>query len=494
MSPRSLHVAALLVLAVGLAPARADVVRLTSGGVIRGEVVSETRAEVVVRTASGTAVIPRREVEAVEREPVGSADALEAEYRARLRSIDARDPEARYALGLWLKARGALSLARREFEAALRLDPTHRFAREELQAGAARGRAAPGATAGSSLASRPEVTRALEALRAGDDVDAAWVALDALDPEERLALAAALRDVARELRRAHERAARRARELTGRYDPAVGADALRARALARWELARDEALAAIFDDASAGPAVAERVARARAAWLALDALQRRDLQGLLALGEDEAQALRADLLGARRRLEALAAACAARGLDVDASPAAATDVIEALLAERAGVAAGELTGWDAALARRLADERVLARSVEALRACDPALRPTADELEQVRLTNEHRMALGRRALALDLAAAAALRARDQAGVLGSADPSADAAPAAGGAGGEVTAEGVESARAAHELWTGSAAHHRTLLDPAWRTIAARRDGARWTQRFGADQPPSVATR
>ncbi|MBX3467892.1 MAG: tetratricopeptide repeat protein [Planctomycetes bacterium] len=160
MSPRpALLVAALLLAAGAAAPARADVVRLTSGGVVRGQVVSETRTEVVVRTASGTAVIPRREVEAIERDDAGAADpgaALAAEHARRLAALDPRDPEARYALGLWLKARGAHALARREFEAAVALDPQHRFAFEEL-AGARR--------AGARRPARPRPGRAPDRAR-----------------------------------------------------------------------------------------------------------------------------------------------------------------------------------------------------------------------------------------------------------------------------------------------------------------------------------------
>ncbi|MCO5167279.1 MAG: CAP domain-containing protein [Planctomycetes bacterium] len=498
MSSRPVLVAALLLVAAGAAaPARADVVRLTSGGVVRGQVVSETRTEVVVRTASGTAVIPRREVEAIERDGTGPDDAvvaLEAEYRRRLAAIDRSDAEARYALGLWLKARGAKALARREFEAAVALDPAHRFAREELGARGGAGRTAPGATpAGAALVAGPEVGAALSVVRAGGPAEAlalAWRTLDALDVSARPALAAALHEVERDLRRELERAARRGRDLLARQGP----EAARLRALERWRAERDEALAAV---AAGQPAAA--VERARAAWAQVDALQRRDLRPVLELEPEAAAAVRRALLSARARLAVLLAALDVRGLASDDPPPELPAPALALLAARAGdVAAADLGPWDAALVERLGWERVLAHNVAVVRSAPPAHRPTPDELEQVRLTNEHRLALGRPPLELDLRLVSAARGHaddmarlgffDHASPVPGCESPHDRLARAGyaGAGGENIALGPDAARAAHEQWVGSPAHHRNLLDPAWRAVGVGRAGRLWTQCFGVE--------
>lgn len=118
-----------LILWLGLAaPTLADVVHLVGGGALEGQVVSEEKGLLVVRTANGsTIVVPREQVREVER-----GASVEELHRARLRRIDPRDAEARYALGLWLKSLRRPDLARREFLAVLLLSPDHRFARGEL--------------------------------------------------------------------------------------------------------------------------------------------------------------------------------------------------------------------------------------------------------------------------------------------------------------------------------------------------------------------------
>ncbi|MBX3467891.1 MAG: hypothetical protein KF878_13510 [Planctomycetes bacterium] len=171
----------------------------------------------------------------------------------------------------------------------------------------------------------------------------------------------------------------------------------------------------------------------------------------------------------------------------------------ALLAARAGdPAAGDLAPWEAALAERLAWERVLAHNAAVARAAPAALRPTPEELEQVRLTNEHRMALGRAPLELDLRLVAAARGHaadmarlaffDHASPVPGCESPGDRLARAGyeGPGGENIARGPETPRAAHEQWTASLAHHRNLLDPAWRAVGVGRAGRLWTQCFGAD--------
>lgn len=119
----------LLLACLGLA-ARADVVVLTSGAKLEGEVVAETREHLVVRTAGGTTAVPRRLVARVERRGLDAS--TEAEYRARLARVARGDAEERHALGLWLLSVGADDLARGELQAALALDPNHAFAKEAL--------------------------------------------------------------------------------------------------------------------------------------------------------------------------------------------------------------------------------------------------------------------------------------------------------------------------------------------------------------------------
>ena len=122
----TLTLAGLLSLAAAPA-ARADQVILTSGGRVRGKIVRESRRAVTVRTRGGTTVIPRDEIDRIER-----GATIFDKYKQRLKKIDGSDPDAHYSLGLWLKKEGERSLAKKEFERAIELDGDHRFAREEL--------------------------------------------------------------------------------------------------------------------------------------------------------------------------------------------------------------------------------------------------------------------------------------------------------------------------------------------------------------------------
>ena len=145
---------ALVALALASAAASfADVVHLNDGSTLEGQVVGENGDRVVVRTAAGTTVVvPRPEVTRVER-----GMSVEEQHRARLRKVDPRDPEARYALGQWLKSVRRRDLARREFLAVLLVEPDHRFARAELGQVRQEGRwveAEPAATSSPSLPSQ----------------------------------------------------------------------------------------------------------------------------------------------------------------------------------------------------------------------------------------------------------------------------------------------------------------------------------------------------
>ena len=124
MNLRTLLVAAAAALCLGAGTAEADVIRLGSGGVVRGEIVKETSREVVVRTLGGTTVVPRGDIESIER-----GESAESQYKKRLAKIDAQDPEAHYTLGLWLKSIRARTLAQREFKRTIELDSDHSFAR-----------------------------------------------------------------------------------------------------------------------------------------------------------------------------------------------------------------------------------------------------------------------------------------------------------------------------------------------------------------------------
>ncbi len=111
-----------------LTGAHADVIHLNTGGVVKGEIVSDDDYEVRVRTKSGMiTVILREDIERIER-----GDSPEQVYRKKLAKIDSGDVEAHYELAMWAKKIRLGELAKDEFNKVIILDPGHPYARAEL--------------------------------------------------------------------------------------------------------------------------------------------------------------------------------------------------------------------------------------------------------------------------------------------------------------------------------------------------------------------------
>lgn len=287
---------------------------------------------------------------------------------------------------------------------------------------------------------------------------------------------AVAKDEVRARAKADERCARRVQRLFDDFT-SPKARKVRERALAQWGAAREAALAVIFDetiypDADHGrvgqPIVDEKVDAVRAVWPAFDALVRRDLAPLLALEPAQAAALLAEA----RQVELI-------------EPAAL-----ALLAARAGDAThGELPAWEALLAQRAQDEQVLADNARVAAA-------TSAEREQVRLTNEYRLMLGRPALRLDARLVASARGHaldmERLGFFDHTSPLPGKASfgeriqAAGypSPGGENIALGMSTPAAAHLGWYRSSGHHRNLLSSSFTAMGSGSAGKHWVQNFG----------
>lgn len=117
---------AVLILAFVAVPAQADVLHLKNGGRIEG-VVTERGDEYVVEHRFGTATVKKADVLRVEKK-----ESLQEKYEKRLAGIDREDPDARVALGHWLRENGWEAQAVKEFVAALALDPEHHGAHTAL--------------------------------------------------------------------------------------------------------------------------------------------------------------------------------------------------------------------------------------------------------------------------------------------------------------------------------------------------------------------------
>ncbi|HVY61988.1 MAG TPA: DUF1570 domain-containing protein [Planctomycetota bacterium] len=132
MRTSSWGIAAALVATVagGLAlagKARADVVYLEGGGRVRGEIISETPQQVVVKTPTGAIVVKRDEIARIERDRNP-----EQEYQERAKKIADGDAAGWFELGKWASAKGLKEPAEAAYRKAIAFDPEHAGAREAL--------------------------------------------------------------------------------------------------------------------------------------------------------------------------------------------------------------------------------------------------------------------------------------------------------------------------------------------------------------------------
>lgn len=152
-----------------------------------------------------------------------------------------------------------------------------------------------------------------------------------------------------------------------------------------------------------------------------------------------------------------------------------------------------------ALSRRVMDfnEARMMRASKAKKELVEDQRPSKAEIEQVRITNEYRLMLGRRALVWDprLQAATDHHSRYQSkwGVLShyeEKDPEHyDFGKRTRLAGypagrGENCSMGRADPRGTHDAWCSSAGHHRNLISAGHTEMASAVAGNYWTQNFG----------
>ena len=139
----------------------------------------------------------------------------------------------------------------------------------------------------------------------------------------------------------------------------------------------------------------------------------------------------------------------------------------------------------------------MARALKAKRDLEGPLRPSKSEIEQVRITNEYRLMLGRCALAWDPRLQAATdhhsRYMSKWGVLSHYEDKDEAhhdfrdrCKLAGyeHGRGENCSMGRADPQGTHDAWCGSSGHHRNLLSAGHTEMASAVAGNYWTQNFG----------
>jgi uncharacterized protein YkwD len=124
---------------------------------------------------------------------------------------------------------------------------------------------------------------------------------------------------------------------------------------------------------------------------------------------------------------------------------------------------------------------------------------SAVERTQLRITNEYRMLLGRRALALDerllLAARDHCHEMFRCGYFGHEGASPESRTLelrirARGYEGSRMGENIAKAQsplAAHTLWFRSSGHHRNILNAGWTRMGSANAGDLYTQNFGTSE-------
>jgi formylglycine-generating enzyme required for sulfatase activity len=104
---------------------QADTVYLKGGGRIDGKIVKQDETWVHVETR-------KFGVQKIRRQNILRVLTAEDEYEERKKACGAEDAKARYELGLWCKENTLFKQAYQEFRAALKADPDHELARQEL--------------------------------------------------------------------------------------------------------------------------------------------------------------------------------------------------------------------------------------------------------------------------------------------------------------------------------------------------------------------------
>ncbi|HZV02478.1 MAG TPA: CAP domain-containing protein, partial [Planctomycetota bacterium] len=285
----------------------------------------------------------------------------------------------------------------------------------------------------------------------------------------------------------------------------------REKAWSDWDKARDVAIRTIFDlkiypDENHGRVgqkiVDEKVDAVRAAWQFLDPQVQRDLSRFLATSEADAKRTIQLLQDARTREKACLAWLEAKGDKREATSEPAT-IEEALLTYRAGefqaafTLASKLSGYEKELVKRIRDQRVLDYNNAFKTAkVTKGKQPNGQEIEQVAITNDYRIMMGRPAIEIDTRLVEAARGHSEEmtrlGYFEHMSPVAanktpwDRMKNAGyeGAGGENISLGSEAPKATHIAWYNSSGHHRNILGAEWNAMGAGKDGRHWTQDFG----------
>jgi uncharacterized protein YkwD len=500
-----------VVLIVCCAIASGDVIYLNTGGVVKGKITERNMDSIVVVTEQGNkTTILLEDIEKIE-----EGASVEEMYKEKLSKVKEGDAEGHYQLGMWLKKVNYHKEAREEFEKAIILNPTHRFARAELgYVERKEGWVIPKEEKDEpwvhglkrSKSRKRKVRRRRKKfdtkLLEGLPEDLANAANKLLEKEaaaraEAYKVLSGVTDEAvlekiKVLLQAHHDRLLTSLEskqksilrlLKGQTSKSL--HDMQVKWFDRWEKARLEALKVIYDrevypdenhGRSGQPKVDEKVRVVKKLWPYYDALVKAELSSILKVSQSKAASLldSYDLL--KRQLEEAQQHLKKLSLVVEEFQDAVTSVYRSLLSHRAkrydaawSYAKG-LEDWEFRLYFRL-------RSLRILHYNDRIVKTTAnaEERKLVQLTNDYRMKMGRLPVEIDERLVKCCKKHSQemnrlgyfshtSPTKGRETPGKRAAlEGYEGGVGENIFTGMGSAGAAFNAWYNSSGHHRNML-------------------------------
>jgi tetratricopeptide (TPR) repeat protein len=105
-----------------------DAVKILDGGIVRGEIIDETEDYILIRRKSGDIQqLSKERIESIERGP-----SFNEEFERRWKSLNERDVDGFFELGIWAEDRGRRTEAEKCYKRVIALNPDHEGARERL--------------------------------------------------------------------------------------------------------------------------------------------------------------------------------------------------------------------------------------------------------------------------------------------------------------------------------------------------------------------------
>ncbi|RME86666.1 MAG: CAP domain-containing protein, partial [Planctomycetota bacterium] len=279
----------------------------------------------------------------------------------------------------------------------------------------------------------------------------------------------------------------------------------------KWEEARKEALRVIFDkkiypDENHGrvgqPIVDEKVKALRRVYEFFNLLLKRDIQKVLKLSPKQAQTILARIQEYEGRFKHYSSVLRKNGKDPLPAPRPLSPRAKSLISYRAGKLAQAhkyakaLGPWGQQMFRRMIAQKIMDYNKKLAQQKNSPV--TAVEAEQIRITNQYRISMGRTPLEIDPKLVRCARKHSvemvKLGYFSHTSPVAkNKTPSMraqneghdGNVGENIYMNGAgATAFGAFDAWYHSSGHHRNMLNDKWTCIGVGHHMTHMTQNFG----------